>query len=132
MNHSAYCMMVRSTYDLWKKDKPKRQRKPMSYEAAPADPILKKLQATERACEKRDREGKFNSDFDAVQWCAKSIARKGLVQESKMYAYQFGDIMREAILRGVRPKTTKVKPVREAGWYNGHYVDEYGDYYTDM
>lgn len=96
MNHSAYCMMIRSTYDLWKPTKPKREKKAQYYRYVETDPIKKKLLATERAAQRKDEKGEFSCDAEIVDWCVKSIKRKKLGDISR-YRYNFGDIMAAAI-----------------------------------
>lgn len=96
MNHSAYCMMIRSTYDLWKPTKPKRRKKAQTYRYVETDPIKKKLLATERAAQRKDEKGEFSNDAEIIKWCVNSIKRKKLGDVSR-YRYDFGDIMAAAI-----------------------------------
>lgn len=96
MNHSAYCMMVRSVYPLLPGYN-KRNSRPRQVKTA-ADPIKQKLIATEKACAKRDAENKFKDDKECVDWCVKSFKRKKLeTWEVRPYQFDFGDIMYEAI-----------------------------------
>lgn len=96
MNHSSYCMFVRSVYPLLP-GYDKRSSRPRQPRAA-TNPIKQKLMATEKACARRDAENKFKSDRECVEWCVKSLKRKKLeTWEVWPHRYDFGDIMYKAI-----------------------------------
>ena len=104
MNHSAYCMMVRSTYDLWKKDAPKRETETYEYvmdrptrtrKAKREKSDLDKLLDTQNAAYRKYNKGELDDDT-LIDWCVRSIRRKKL-GDVRDYEYLLGSDMRKAI-----------------------------------
>lgn len=98
MNHSAYCMMVRTFYNLFKKDNPKKASGSMKPKIKPPTVSLRGVSEaaapyvrTENSMRRKNANGEL-PDSDIQDWCFRSLSRKRLAYPDSFVQFELSSL----------------------------------------